>query len=320
MSLLRPDLSVAAARVPRPVVTRFAPSPTGYLHLGHVVNAIYVWGLARALGGSVILRIEDHDQSRSRPEYEASILADLAWLGFVKPRPAEHPTPAPVRQSDRTRLYEDALARLKAAHHVYACECSRTAIAGERYPGRCRTRNLPDGPGRGLRVAVGPGDEAFDDLLLGRLRQTPADQCGDLLVRDRHGHWTYHFAVTVDDLWQDVTLIVRGADLVSSTGRQRRLARLLQEAGLRPGAPAPAYVHHPLLLGEDGHKLSKSAGAAGVRNLRGISPAQVIGRAAAAVGLTDTVAIPAEDVPGLFRAAALSPAEYGVRPAPSEPL
>jgi glutamyl-tRNA synthetase/glutamyl-Q tRNA(Asp) synthetase len=318
MSLLRPDLSVAAALVPRPVVTRFAPSPTGYLHLGHVVNAIYVWGLARALGGSVILRIEDHDRSRSRPEYEASILADLAWLGFVAP-PADRPTAPPVRQSDRTRLYEDALARLKAAHHVYACECSRTAIAGDRYPGRCRTRNLPEGPGRGLRVAVGPGGEAFDDLLLGRMRQTPADQCGDVLIRDRHGHWTYHFAVTVDDLWQDVTLVVRGADLVSSTGRQRRLARLLQGAGLRPGAPAPAYVHHPLLLGKDGRKLSKSAGAAGVRNLRGISPAQVIGRASAAVGLTDGGAIAAEDVAGLFRKGALSPAEYGARPEPSPP-
>ncbi len=113
------------------MLTRYAPSPTGHLHLGHVVNAIYVWGLARAAGGRVLLRMEDHDRIRCRPEYEASILDDLAWLGFA-PDEGLHPL---VRQSDRNDVYRDALERLRRTHHVYACDCSRTRIAGEQYDG-----------------------------------------------------------------------------------------------------------------------------------------------------------------------------------------
>ncbi len=110
-----------------------------------------------------------------------------------------------------------------ALHIVYACDCSRKDIGGERYAGRCRTRGLGERPDRGLRVAIAPGVERFDDLLLGPQEQTPASQCGDLLLRDRDGNWTYQFAVTVDDCRQDVNLVIRGADLLSSTGRQFRL-------------------------------------------------------------------------------------------------
>src|SRR6266850_2293868 len=184
--------------------TRFAPSPTGHLHLGHVVNAIYVWGMARAAGGRVLLRIEDHDRIRCRPEYEASMLEDLAWLGFD----ADEGRDPLLRQSERHDAYAETLERLRAAHHVYACDCSRKKLAGERYDGFCRDRRLDERQGRGLRVRIDPGIEHFDDLLLGAVGQMPAQQCGDLLLRDRDGHWTYQFAVTVDDLAHGITHVI----------------------------------------------------------------------------------------------------------------
>ena len=276
---IRADHASLEAAFRQPPMTRFAPSPTGYLHLGHVVNAVYVWGVARAVGGRVLLRIEDHDRIRSRRHFEAAILDDLAWLGFEADE-GQHPV---WRQSDHLDRYERALARLRRHAHVYACDCSRKDIGGERYSGRCRTRALDDAPGRGIRVAFDAAPETFEDLLRGRIEQDPSTQCGDLLLRDRDGHWTYQFAVTVDDMLQDVDLVVRGADLLSSTGRQIKLARLLGRA-----AP-PRYLHHPLIIKDDGEKLSKASGDSGVRELRaaGISAAEVIGRAAAAIGLLD---------------------------------
>jgi len=296
--VVRPNLNEVRRHLQTPVVTRFAPSPTGLLHLGHVVNAIYVWGLTQALGGCVLIRVEDHDRIRSRAHFERSLFEDLQWLGFVDPS-----TPF-LRQQDRDAVYADALAGLRRVAHVYACDCSRSSFQGERYPGRCRERGLSEEPGRTLRVELDDATETADDLMLGRLEQSPALQCGDLALKDRDGHWTYQFAVTVDDLLQDVTLVVRGADLLSSTGRQVRLGRLLRAAGVGGGAPwPPGYAHHPLLLDEDGTKLSKSTGAAGVRRLRdaGMTAADVIGRAAAAVGLTDgPVPIHHQDVGMLF--------------------
>jgi glutamyl/glutaminyl-tRNA synthetase len=277
------------------VLTRFAPSPTGYLHLGHVVNAIYVWGWARAHGGRVLLRVEDHDRIRSRPHFEAALHEDLEWLGFV----------ADVRvpnQSADDAPYVRALDRLRRHADVYACDCSRKQVGGERYAGHCRERNLEDAPGRGLRVVIDPGVERFTDLRLGPQEQSPADQCGDLLLRDRDGHWTYQFAVTVDDLRQHVTHVIRGEDLLSSTGRQIRLGRLLGRE--RP----PLFLHHPLLLHGSGEKLSKSAKDTGVRELRreGMSASQVIGRAAAAAGLVPADRpLQAHEVAGLFQGAVL---------------
>ena len=298
-------LAAAAAQFAGPPRTRFAPSPTGFLHLGHVVNAVYVWGLAGALGGSVVVRIEDHDRVRSRPEYEAAILDDLRWLGFLRPGENGPEPDAISRQSDRHAIYEDALRRLRTAFTVFACDCSRSDIGSDRYPGRCRDRKLPERPGYGLRVRIEPGSERFDDLRLGPLEQSPADQCGDLLIRDRDGQWTYQFAVTVDDLWEEITLVVRGADLVSSTGRQIRLARMLTSVGVPPQPrPLPfSYLHHPLVMDANGAKLSKSEGAAGVRNLRQrLTPAEVIGAAAAAVGLVPTdTSVSADNVAILFR-------------------
>ena len=276
------------------MLTRYAPSPTGHLHLGHVVNAIYVWGMARAAGGRVLLRMEDHDRIRCRPEYESSILEDLAWLGF-EPDEGLHPL---LRQSDRGDVYRDALDRLRRAHHVYACECSRKHIAGERYDGFCRDRGLTDASGRGLRVRVNEGVETFDDRLLGAIEQEPARQCGDLLLRDRDGNWTYQFAVTVDDMVQGITDVIRGEDLASSTGRQLRLRQMLGGSG------RPHFAHHPLIRKPGGEKLSKSAADSGVRQLRqlGLTPEAVIGRAAAAVGLIDQFRpVAAHHVADIFR-------------------
>jgi len=275
------------------MLTRFAPSPTGYLHLGHVVNAIYVWGIARARGGHVLLRIEDHDRLRSRSEYEAAILDDLDWLGFEADA-GRHPL---LRQSDDGAEYAEALERLRRTHHVYACDCSRKEIGGERYPGTCRNRGLDEREGRGLRVQIDPGVERFADGLLGPQEQNPADEYGDLLIRDRDSHWTYQWSVTVDDLRQGVDAVIRGTDLLSSTGRQIRLARMLGRID------PPVFLHHPLLLKPSGEKLSKSSHDTGVRELRaaGLRPADVIGSAAAAVGLLDVATpIAASDVQNLF--------------------
>lgn len=265
-------------------LTRFAPAPTGFLHIGHVVNAIYVWGMARIQGGRVLLRIEDHDRQRCRPEYEAALLDDLDWLGF---RPDIYPTatfragPCAGRQSDRDAAYRTALAPLIDAGLVYGCDCSRRQIDGAVYSGRCRNRALPLDDMVGWRLRVTPGVERFDDRLAGPQAQDPSAQVGDFLIRDRRGNWTYQWAATTDDTLQEITLIIRGLDLLDSTGRQIYLARLLGRE--RP----PDFAHHPLVMKSATQKLSKSDGDTGVRDLRalGWSAAQVIGHAAASVGL-----------------------------------
>ena len=238
------------------VVTRFAPAPTGYLHVGHAFNALQVWGFARQHGGRVLLRIEDHDRMRCRPEFERAMFEDLEWLGFAADGPV-------VRQRERGAIYEEHLERLRRLGLIYACACSRTDIGGERYPGICRDKGLAMAPGLGIRVRLAPATERFDDLRLGPQQQTPSDQCGDLLLRDRHGNWTYQFAVVVDDWLQEVTHVVRGVDLLDSTGRQIQLGRLL-------GRPSPpSFLHHALLMRTPTQKLSKSDRDTGVRDLRG---------------------------------------------------
>jgi glutamyl-Q tRNA(Asp) synthetase len=301
------DVSTLAARLPSRPLTRFAPSPTGYLHLGHAANAVWVWGLARALGGRVLLRLEDHDRGRCRPAYESALLDDLEWLGLEPDIGAVaeiRSSASPLRQSDSGSEYAAALERLGA--DVFVCDCSRKGLAGKGgdvvnqetpYPGRCRDRGLEPAPGRGLRLRMAPGAERFVDARLGRQEQYPAEQCGDLLLRDRVGQWTYQFAVVVDDLRQGVDLIVRGEDLLSSTGRQIRLGRLL-------GRPAvPAFLHHPLIRNPDGAKLSKSRGDTGIRELReaGAAPAEVLGRAAWLTGLqADPDPLRSDDLAKLF--------------------
>jgi len=282
------------------IISRFAPAPTGFLHLGHVVNAAWVWQVTRQRGGRVLLRIEDHDRQRSQAHFEAAILEDLAWLGFAADEP-------PVRQSERGEIYEAALSRLRRLGLVYACGCSRAEIAQAgpkactttdkeantpdvvqafrpadaelRYPGTCAERGLAEAAGLGLRVRLAPTVERFVDLRQGLQEQRPSEQCGDLLARDRDGNWTYQFAATVDDLVQGITLVIRGDDLLASTGRQIQLARLLGR-----GEP-PEFLHHPLIMKSPDQKLSKSDGDTGIRELRarGLPPAQVIEMAMAAL-------------------------------------
>lgn len=303
------DVPGLARRLPDRPLTRFAPSPTGWLHLGHVVNAVYVWGVARALGGRVLLRIEDHDRGRCRPQYERGLLEDLEWLGLVPDQGSIGELRAgssAFRQSDSDEAYREALARLAAAGLVFGCDCSRREIDAEvggainretRYSGRCRERGLPLEGAGGVRLRIEAGEERFVDARLGEQAQEPSRQCGDLLLRDRLGNWTYQFAVTVDDRRHGVDLIIRGEDLLESTGRQLRLTRLL--GGNRP----PAFLHHPLVFRPDGAKLSKAARDSGIRDVRseGTTAAEVLGRAACMGGLLDhpRPLLPA-DLAGLF--------------------
>jgi glutamyl/glutaminyl-tRNA synthetase len=244
-----------------------------------VLNAEHVW----SSGAQVLLRIEDHDRERCRPKYEAGILEDLAWLGYR----ADFPL---VRQSERDAVYREAADILAAQGLAYGCDCTRKEIEagggpahrslGEggrrearelRYSGRCRDRGLPLADGVGWRVRMEPGVERFVDGIMGPQAQDPSQQCGDVLIRDRLGNWTYQFAAAVDDDRQGIDLVIRGEDLLPSTGRQIRLARLL-------GRERPAeFRHHPLIMKTADQKLSKSDGDTGIRDLRarGWSPDQV---------------------------------------------
>ena len=197
------------------------------------------------------------------------------WLGFAGDGER-------TRQSERGALYESALDDLRARGLTYGCECSRTEIGSGRYPGSCRDKGLRESPDLGIRLKLEPAVERFDDLRLGRQEQQPSEQCGDLLVRDRHGNWTYQFAVAVDDWLQHVNLAVRGEDLLDSTGRQIQIARLIGRE--RP----PAFLHHELLMKNATQKLSKSDRDTGVRDLRakGWSADAVIDRATSLAGLS----------------------------------
>lgn len=283
------------------------------MHLGHLVNAMHVWGVAGAFGGQVVLRIEDHDRTRCRPEYEAALLDDLEWLGFeadVHPvasfRAVSPGQGHPARQSDQGARYETALHELTERGLVYACRCTRRDIAqrvphasGEepRYPGTCRLQQVSDAESWARRVRLEPETFVFDDLRMGRQVQHPSRQCGDVLVRDRHGQWTYQFAVVVDDMAHEVDVVIRGEDLLSSTGRQLQLATLL-------GRPTPPlFLHHTLLVHADGSKLSKANHDTALRELRqaGMSAASLLGEAAVRAGLLSVHrTLHAVDVPALF--------------------
>lgn len=267
------------------ITTRFAPSLTGFLHLGHVLHMIYVWGISAVQGGRVVSRIEDHDPSRNRPEYEPNILSDMQWLGFVPDlgiSALDAPTPSPYRQSDCACHYEASLQRLVETEWVYGCECSRKEILARQpadhealcYTGICAKKNLPLS-GNTVRFRVPAGEVVFNDLALGESRQTPATQCGDFSVRDRNGQWTYQFCCVCDDIRHGINLVVRGEDILSSTGRQIQLFRAL-------GAPFPAYYHHPLVSDAQGDKLSKRQHSESLARLReaGVPANEILGRAA----------------------------------------
>lgn len=282
--------AASSAWVSRRPVTRFAPSPTGELHLGHVVHALWVWGAAQVLDGSILLRMEDHDQSRCREGFERSILDDLEWLGFeAEPhsRGSLGSHPSPFRQSDVPERYVEALARLGSATEIYGCACTRAQLGPadadreRRYPGSCRGMPLNREGRCVIRATLPDGVVTTNDLRLGTLAEDPQATCGDVAVRDALGQWTYQFAVVVDDLIQGVDLVVRGEDLVHSTARQALLGRLL-------GREQPVItVHHPLVADDSGRKLSKRDRALTVRAMRegGASAAEIIELAWGASGL-----------------------------------
>jgi glutamyl/glutaminyl-tRNA synthetase len=236
--------------------------------------------VAREVGARVVLRIDDHDRVRSRAEYDAALIDDLAWLGFAADR-------GPTRHSDSDTPYRDALEILRGQGVVYGCDCTRSTFAawagangkpwrGPGCPADCRRRSL-DGPV--LRAALGGGRETWMDAAIGPCVADVAP-AGDVTVRDRDGNWSYAFTVVVDDQHEGITLVIRGRDLLHATGTQIRMGRLL-------GRPAPpAFLHHPLILRPDGRKLSKSAGDTAVRELQqaGRSADEVIAIAAAASG------------------------------------
>lgn len=245
---------------------RFAPSPTGPLHAGSLVAALASWLDARVQGGRWLVRIEDVDLGRCVPQADTFILHQLACCGL-------YPDAPPWRQSQRSAVYAQALARLAADRLAYPCACSRKEIEaalaaqgwvhqrdGERvYPGTCRAGLAPGRSGRAWRLrtdAADGGDVVIDwvDRRLGPQQQNLSREVGDLVLQRADGLWAYQLAVVVDDAAQGITHVVRGADLCDNTPRQMHLQKLL-------GLPTPVYLHTPLVLADDGHKLSKQNGA-----------------------------------------------------------
>ena len=259
------------------VVTRFAPSPTGRLHLGHAFSAIAAYDYARTRGGRFLLRIEDIDGTRSRPEHVETILADLAWLGLAWDGDV-------VFQSERLDRYQAALDALQARGLVYPCFCTRAGIAreiaaagsaphgpdGPIYPGTCRALSAAERVARlaephawrldMARAVRQAGLLHWHDEIAGEQVADPA-VFGDVVLARKDAPSSYHLAVTVDDAAQGVTHIVRGADLFAATHVHRVLQALL-------GLPTPVYRHHPLLTDADGNRLAKRHGAPTLESLR----------------------------------------------------
>jgi glutamyl-Q tRNA(Asp) synthetase len=286
-------MSLARARAGL-TVTRFAPSPTGYLHLGHVRSALEGWWAARQDGGRFLLRIEDIDRTRCREEYVAAILEDLAWLGLDWDGPVR-------QQSNHFSDYRRALDRLEGLRVLYPCFCTRREIqveiaraggapqgeTGPAYPGTCRRLSREEaaaerrsGRDYALRLDLGRAlalTGPLDWMEGGSRRRADPITLGDVVLARKEVPTSYHLAVTVDDAIQGVSLVTRGEDLASATHVHRVLQALL-------GLPAPDYRHHPLLRDASGRRLSKRDGAATIRSMRGrgMTPADVIALATGA--------------------------------------
>ncbi len=269
------------------VVTRFAPSPTGHLHLGHAHSALVGWQAARRAGGRFLLRIEDIDRSRCRPEFAAAIREDLAWLGLD--------WDGPVRiQSEHLAEYRAALDQLARQGLLYPCFCTRADIKAEvaradaaphgpegpLYPGTCRAlapsereARMAAGAPFALRLDVARavarvGPQSWQDEVAGTIAADPLSH-GDVVLARKDAPTSYHLAVTVDDTLQGVTLVTRGEDLFAATHVHRLLQALL-------GLPTPRYRHHPLITDANGRRFAKRDRAMTLRRLRetGCSPAE----------------------------------------------
>jgi glutamyl-tRNA synthetase len=268
---------------------RFAPSPTGVLHVGNLRTALLAWLFARSAGGRFLMRVEDLDRQRVKPGFEARQLADLAAIGIDWDGPV-------VRQSERLERYADALGRLDRDGLTYPCWCTRAEIREAAsaahgplpegaYPGTCRELTARERAERdaarrppALRLRAGGERVAFRDRLLG----DQEGQVDDFVLRRGDGTPAYNLAVVVDDAEQGVGEVVRGADLVDSTPRQLLLARLL-------GLPEPRHAHVPLVLGPDGARLAKRHGAVTLADLAaaGRTPADAVAWMAASAGMAE---------------------------------
>ena len=286
-----------AARV---VVGRFAPSPTGPLHLGSALAAIAAWASARSVNGRFVLRVEDLDGPRTVPGATDRQIAALRWLGLDWDEGPDLGGPhAPYVQSERSALYDAALARLAADGRLFPCRRSRRDLATlasaphgadglPPYPRAWRPATLPPGwfdtppDDAALRFLVADGETAWTDRIRGPQRETVASTAGDVVLKRRDGLYAYQLAVVVDDLAMGVTEVVRGADLLDSTARQIQLVEAL-------GGTRPTYAHVPLVVGPDGAKLSKRDGALSLDALAeaGVAPEAVVGWLAFALGQTD---------------------------------
>lgn len=266
-------------------VGRLAPSPTGHVHLGIARSSLVAWLDARAAGGRLLLRIEDIDGPRTVEGAADEMMRDFAWLGLDWDGP-------PTFQSERTALYEAALARLAASNRTYPCTCSRKEILaasaphgpdGPRYPGTCREGFVPrSGRTPAVRFRTRPDDVVrHDDRRYGPLVQNVFDEVGDFVLRRADGLWAYQLAVTVDDLEQGVTDIVRGADLLDSTPRQ-----LLLRSVLDSSAAPLRTMHVPLVLDASGQRLAKRHRAQPIRALER-TPEAIVGWLAWSLGLVD---------------------------------
>ena len=268
------------------VTGRFAPSPTGELHLGNLRTALASWLSARAQGGRWLLRLEDVDSARCRSTLGEAQLRDLATLGLESDGPA-------LWQSRRHGAYQAALGALFQQGLLYPCQCTRKDLAqlasaphvgdGLRpYPGSCRQRSLPFLRPDALRFRLAPGDLAWEDLLLGPQADDPTLLTGDPLLHRRDGCYAYHLAVVVDDGHQGVTEVVRGQDLQPITATQIRLQEAL-------GLARPSYAHLGLVLAPDGSRLGKRDGALGLAALthRGVGIPELLGWLAWSLGCVE---------------------------------
>ena len=288
----------------RPARGRFAPSPTGELHLGNARTALLAWLWTRSSGGTFVMRVEDLDGPRVKAGLAKKQLEGLAWLGIdwdegpMLPDLAGTGPHGPYFQSQRSALYDAAIDRLREGGHVYDCFCSRAEIAsasaphgpqdeGPRYPGTCRDltdlqrseRSRTRKPA--LRLRVPEGAVRFNDLICGPQTFDPQAEVGDFVLRRADGIHSYQLAVVIDDAAMEITQVLRGADLLSSTARQIVLYRLL-------GAPEPAWAHAPLVHGKGGERLSKRDASASLSAMKqtNADPRRIVGSLASISGLS----------------------------------
>lgn len=310
------------ASVPSAPVGRFAPSPSGRMHLGNIYTAVMSWLSARSQGGRWILRIEDLDPQRSKPEYTRLIEDDLRWLGLEWDEGGTdgRGSHGPYLQSLRHDIYADALRRLEEKGLTYRCICRRADILATQaphesdgrviYKGTCRpprlggTAEIADDRPAATRLYVPDRTIAFTDRICGPQSVNLATHCGDFILRRADGAWAYQLAVVVDDALMGVTEVVRGNDLLLSTAQQIYLYRLL-------GFPVPEFAHLPLLCNAAGQRLSKRDGAMSMDALRAIhTPQSLLGHIANLAGLlpaptpislTDLLAVARASALPLFR-------------------